>query len=128
MRGKEEYLLCKNVAAYLRLQYPKVLYHFDLAGLNLSRAQAGMMKAIQGYRGYPDLFIADKRDNFSGLFLELKKEGTKIYLKDEITLVADSHIREQAAILELLRQRYFCAEFAIGFNEAKKIIDKYLSI
>lgn len=33
---------------------------------------------------------------------------------------------EQADCLYDLRKRGYCAEFAIGFDEAKQIIDKYL--
>lgn len=33
---------------------------------------------------------------------------------------------EQANCLHDLRQRGYCAEFAIGFDEAKIIIDEYL--
>jgi hypothetical protein len=88
MRNNREYQICKNIAIYMRQQYPDVIFHFDLAGLNLSKAQAGMMKAIQGGRGWPDLFIAEIRTIFReedelpfgtqyhGLFIEVKKEGT----------------------------------------------------
>jgi hypothetical protein len=60
-----------------------------------------------------------------GLFIELKREGTRIFKKDG-ALVADEHIREQFDMLEQLRQRGYMAEFACGFDEAKKIIDEYL--
>ncbi len=60
----------------------------------------------------------------SGLFLELKKDGTR--LKKKNGEWATEHIAEQAKILEELRQRGYCAEFAVGLNEAKEIIDSYL--
>jgi len=60
-----------------------------------------------------------------GLFIEIKKAGTRIFKKDG-TLVADQHIREQFDVLEQLRKRGYMAEFACGFDEAKKIIDGYL--
>lgn len=59
-----------------------------------------------------------------GLFLELKKEGTR--LKKKNGEWATEHIAEQAKVLEKLRQRGYCAEFAVGFEEAKRIIDGYL--
>lgn len=75
----------------------------------------------------------------AGLYLELKKEGTKLIrdkdarkiLKGETKLRKrgdwwDLHTEEQALTLEKLRERGYCAEFAIGFDEAKKIIDEYL--
>ena len=93
MRNNREYQICKDIAIYMRLQYPNIIFHFDLAGLNLSRAQAGMMKAIQGGRGYPDLFIAEPRlifrddddlpfgTNYYGLFIEVKKGRYKVAQK-----------------------------------------------
>lgn len=62
---------------------------------------------------------------YAGLMIELKRPGTRIYKKDG-TLVADQHIREQFDVLEQLRKRGYVAEFACGFDEAKKIIDGYL--
>ena len=61
----------------------------------------------------------------AGLMIELKKEGTRIFKKDG-TLVADEHIREQFDMLAELRNRGYAAEFACGFDEAKKLIDDYM--
>ena len=63
--------------------------------------------------------------NYYGLFIELKKEGTRIFKKDG-KLVADEHIREQFDMLEELRQRGYAAEFGIGFEDTKKLIDSYM--
>jgi len=125
MRNNREYQICKNIATYLRLQYPKVIFHFDLAGLNLSRAQAGMMKAIQGGRGWPDLFIAEPRGEYKGLFIEVKTEDTKLRKKD--MTCATPHIQEQWSCIIDLEQRGYMARFAIGFDEAKTIIVEYMN-
>ena len=125
MRSNREYQICKDIAIYMRSQYPKVLFHFDLAGLNLSRAQAGMMKAIQGGRGWPDLFIAEPKGIFHGLFLEIKPEGTKLYKKN--TLPATPHLEEQETCLFVLEYNEYYAQFVCGFDEAKVMIDEYLN-
>lgn len=129
MREHDIYVL---IADYLRYQYPEVIYRFDLAAdLKLSIGQARKHKRLQKYRGYPDLFIAevkavdDARKVCFGLFIELKKEGTRIFKKDG-TLVSDTHIREQFDMLHDLRVRGYAAEFACGFDEAKKLIDDYM--
>ena len=129
MREHEMYI---QIADYMRYQYPEVIYRFDLAAdLKLSIGQAKKHKRIQERRGYPDLFIAEpafdmnRNRDIHGLFIELKKAGTRIYRKDG-RLVSDAHIREQFDMLEQLRQRGYMAEFACGFDEAKEIIDKYL--
>lgn len=140
-----EHDLYTMLADYLRYNYKDIIWRFDLAAdLKLTIGQARKHKRLQQHRGYPDLFIAeprevartefeDKEKNISfsfghcrfGLFIELKKAGTRIYKKDG-TLVADEHIREQFDVLEQLRKRGYMAEFACGFDEAKEIIDRYL--
>lgn len=121
-----------QVADYLRLQYPSALFHSDFgSGIKLTMGQATKQKRLQGgRRSWPDMFIAEVRSlgdkYYHGLFIELKKEGTRIIKKDG-TLVSDAHICEQFDMLEQLRRRGYKAEFACGFDEAKKIIDEYLA-
>ena len=124
MRSNREYQICKDIALYMKLQYPNVLYHFDLAGLNLSIAQAGMSKAIQKGRGWPDLFIAEPNENYYGLFIEIKKEGFKTIKKDGTYVTP--HIEEQVDMLQRLRGKGYITSFGIGFDECKDIIDQYL--
>lgn len=126
MRNNKEYELCKAIATYLKLQYPNIYYRFDLSGLNLSIAQAGMNKAIQKNRGYPDLFICKPNHGFHGLFIELKANGTKIVKKNGE--YASEHIREQWATLKILAREGYLTTFAIGFDDVKRILDSYLGI
>jgi hypothetical protein len=125
MRSNKEYELAKAVATYLRLQYPKVIFHFDLAGLNLSRAQAGMMKAIQGGRGWPDLFIAEPKGEYSGLFIELKPDKTKLHKTNGE--FKTPHLFEQMECINRLWGRGYKSAFGIGFDNTKKIIDNYMN-
>lgn len=125
-----ERTLYRQIAQYLQLQYPGVIYRFDLAAdMKLTAGQASRHKVLHPHRGYPDLFVAcvctigDRY--YHGLFLELKREGTRILKKDG-TLVADAHIREQYDLLVDLEQRGYKASFAVGFDQAKQIIDEYL--
>ena len=120
-----------QVADYLRLQYPDVMFHSDFgSGIKLTMGQAIKQKRQNGgRRAWPDLFIAEPHDDLlrpkHGLFIELKKAGTKIFTKKG-TLVSNEHIREQFDMLEQLRRKGYVAEFACGFDEAKEIIDNYL--
>lgn len=150
--AQSEAQLQMQVADYLRLQYPDVMFHSDFgSGVKLTPRQAAIQKRQSGgQRGWPDMFIAESRiigsifknysvaewlgrtpkctdkieGFFSGLFLELKKEGTR--LKKKTGEWATEHIAEQAEMLEKLRGRGYVAEFAIGFDQAKRIIDEYL--
>lgn len=137
-----------QVADYLRLQYPGVLFHSDFgSGIKLTMGQAIKQKRQNGgRRAWPDMFIAEPKsvrieckvvdkygitedahfiDQKYGLFIELKKDGTKIFTKKG-TLVSNEHIREQFDLLEQLRHKGYVAKFACGFDEAKEIIDNYL--
>lgn len=150
--------LQEQVADYLRLQYPDVMFHSDFgSGIKLTPGQAAKQKRQNGgRRAWPDMFIARSRelrwnnsncnlerryitwtteDSYKlgdesgiellhGLFIELKKDGTR--LKKKNGEWATEHIAEQAEVLEELRKRRYCAEFAVGFDEAKRIIDEYL--
>lgn len=141
-----------QVADYLRLQYPNVLFHSDFgSGIKLTPGQAVKQKRQNGgQRAWPDMFIVQRAIRryiprapkmtgnhpncqlpnagelfYYGLFLELKKEGTR--LKKKNSDWATEHIAEQAGVLEKPRKRGYCAEFAVGFDEAKRIIDAYLT-
>ena len=83
-------------------------------------------KEVEGKLGDLDgIACAKFLYSYYGLFIELKKEGTRIFKKDG-KLVADEHIREQFDMLMDLRARGYAAEFACGFDEAKKLIDDYM--
>lgn len=132
-----EHDIYKMIADYLRYQYPNAIYRFDLAAdMKLTKNQARKHKRIQRYRGYPDLFIAEttiskirQKDGsytaYSGLYLEIKKDDVRIFKQDG-TLVSNDHIREQFDMLHDLRHKGYAAEFAIGFEGAKKLIDDYM--
>jgi len=127
MRNKREYDICKHLAYCMRVQYPNLLFHYDLAGLNLSMAQAGMMKALQKQKGFPDLQILETRGGFAGCFLEIKREGTKIFKRDGVTPV-NEHIAEQVEMIKLLNRNHYYAKFSIGLDEALKDIGYYMNM
>ena len=130
MRKAEESLQLA-VADHIVTNYPNVLFRTDAGGIKLPIGLAKKLKDMNGgRRGWPDMFIAEPRvksfpNVYHGLFIELKKEGTRIYKKDG-TLVSDTHIREQFDMLHDLRRKGYAAEFACGFDEAKKLIDDYM--
>ena len=116
--------LTRAITDYISLQYPKVIYRFDLGGVRLPIGLAVKCKAINKTRAYPDLFIAEPRGVFHGLFVEIKPEGTRIYKK--ISLPATPHIEEQETCIFKLNDREYAATFGVGFDDCKAIIDDYL--
>ena len=118
--------LHEGVAYYLRYQYPGILFNSDMAGSQkLTERQAGDMKKLRSNRGFPDIAIYEPRQGYHGLFIELKAEGTRIHKKDGIT-PANDHIAEQREVMQLLREKGYLAGFAVGFENAKAMIDNYL--
>ena len=127
--------LQSQVAIYLRMKYPTVVFHSDFgSGVRLRPHQARMQKIQNGgRRAWPDMFIAEPaprcidgswKYEWHGLFIELKREGTRIWKKNGE--FASEHIREQYMMLEELRERGYKADFAIGFDQAMRLIDNYL--
>ena len=118
--------LQKQVCNYLRLQYPKVLFNSDLSGIKLTMGQAVKAKALRSSKGFPDLMIFEPKGKYHGLFIELKRDGEKIYKKD-CTPVSE-HVYNQIKLINQLIIKGYYASFCIGFDSAKKLIDQYLSI
>ena len=150
MARQWESSLQMQVAEYLCRQYPDVQFHSDFgSGVKLSKIQAVTQLRQNGYRrGWPDMVIAHKstatirtkngglKQAFYGaLFIELKKDGETLYpgprAKKRFKSIdgkeyKTEHLMEQADVLYKLRNAGYAAEFAIGFDEAIKIIDEYL--
>lgn len=131
---KHEESIQKQVCHYLRLQYPHVIFRSDYSsGLHLTPYQAKNQRSMQSGRAWPDLFIyhpSQHDDKFyAGLALELKREGTSVIMKvgpRKGRLSTDKHIQEQALVLKQLNRLGYYANFAVGFDEAIKIIDWYM--
>lgn len=133
-----------QVADYLVQNYPDVQFHSDFgSGCKLTKGQAiKQMKQNGGRKGWPDMFIAapkyyvkSRRIQYLGLFVELKKDGEKLlagnraknrFLSIDGKEYKTEHLKEQADVIYELNQRGYKAKFAVGFDEAKKIIDDYL--
>lgn len=147
MSNKTEAQLQEQIAQYIRLRYPDVLFHSDFgSGIKLTKGQAVRQKRQNGgLRAWPDMLIAKAKKmpkdelrfepqpgvdgyglcpEWHGLFIELKREGTRLKKKDGSW--ASEHIAEQAEVLQKLEDEDYIAMFAVGFDQAKMIIDDYL--
>ena len=120
-----ELQLHTQICEYIRLQYPKAVFNSDLAGsMKLSINQAKIISKLRSGWGFPDLVIYEKRGKWTWLFIELKKEGMKLFNRQGE--YATPHLIEQSEMLQKLRERGFMCWFAIGFDDAKQKIDIYL--
>lgn len=116
--------LAQQIASYLNTQYPKIIYHFDTgSGGRTSIGMAMRNKRLNRWRGYPDLFICKSIGLWLGLFIELK---TSTPYKKDGQIKTDEHLIEQQTIHTKMKSEGYRAEFGIGFEGCKKIIDDYL--
>jgi hypothetical protein len=89
----------RAVCDYLRYAYPKVIFNSDLSGsMKLSIGQAVALKNLRSGRGFPDLIIMEPRNGYSGLFIELKKEGEQILTKSGKPCT--DHLKEQFTMID----------------------------
>jgi hypothetical protein len=105
------------------------MFRSDGGGLPLSQTQAAIFKSQQSDSGWPDLTIFKPSRGYHALMIELKKEGTAIYLKTgrrKGKLSSNPHIQNQAAVLNKLNAEGYCARFGVGFDSTVKLIDWYL--
>lgn len=122
-----EYNLQKQICQYLNIQYPGILYLSDtVASVRLTMGQAMRNKAIQksGF-SCPDLIILQPNKLYKGLFIELK---IKPPFKKNGELLRNAHLERQKTAIDKLNNLGYFATFSTGFEETKKIIDKYMSL
>ena len=127
-KKQPEYELQKAVCQYLSLQYPTVLFLSDtVASLKLTYQQQVRNSSIQK-KGFhcPDLIILQPNKYFFGLFIELKTQ-TPFKLNGQIKTSQNDHLKNQYNTIEKLNSMEYYAGFAWSFEQAKKIIDEYLS-
>ena len=120
--------LQRMVCDFLRYSYPDTIFRSDFAsGLHLTMGQAIVHKRLQSSRAFPDLQILEARGNYHSLFIEIKREGATVYLKNG-ELSSNPHIQEQAEMLRRLNALGYYATFAIGFKECRQTIIDYMNM
>ena len=125
--AKKEEQLSKAVSRYLKLQYPDVVFTCDSSGIRLTIGQATALKAQRSTHKIPDMIILKPNAEYHGLILELKSDDSSPFLKDG-SLSKGQHIQEQNQTLTALLNIGYYAVFAVGFDNAKKIIDDYMKL
>jgi hypothetical protein len=124
--GKED-ILQRQVIEYIELQYKVTPICMGTEGRKTPFEQF-KFKWMGGRKGVSDLFIPVVRGCFSGLFIELKKEGTKIWKKDGSLYASNKeHHKRQLGFIEEMTDRGYGAKLCIGFEEAKFTIDGYMN-
>jgi hypothetical protein len=127
MENLSEKELLEVICRFLKDAYPNVIYRIDFAaGMKMSIGQAMKQKRLQHSRAYPDIFIAEPRGKYHGLFIELKKSLSVLRKKDG-DLIKDRHVIEQKEMLDSLQERGYRAIFTYGYHNTVANINEYLS-
>ena len=130
----EESRIAEAIGGFLKVQYPNLIYRFDVADLKLTMPQAIRNKKLQMKdRGYPDLFIAFVNKKYYGLFIELKKDKAEVFkkngeLKRRINKkTGKCHNQEQQEMLNRLNKLGYKAVYGFGLEDTISKIKEYLS-
>lgn len=123
-----EYHLQKSITAYLRLQYPNVIFLSTGTSLKLTAPQQVRNKAINSDKfAIPDLIILHPNRFFHGLCMELKVESP--FKKDgSIKASQGDHLEKQNETINQLGKLGYYAAFCWSFGDAKNIIDYYMGL
>ena len=115
----------KKVIEYVQVRYPHIYLKADISGVNVGAIKGRILKSLGNTKSHPDITIFEPKNGYNGLLIELKKTG--INLKNKLGKWAKPHYEAQAETINILNKRGYYATFAIGFTDAKNIIDKYLA-
>lgn len=129
-KKKPEQILTEQVSRFMQMQFPNVIFKFDLASdQKLTIQQASRNSNLHGKwsRGSPDLTIFEKRGEYGALFLELKAEGKSPFKKNG-ELKKNDHLETQDKYHQELRKRGYKVEFSTGFDETILKIRAYLRL
>ena len=125
-KQKKEEIMQVQIAQYLKLTHPDIIFRMDMGGIRLNIGQAVLWSRMQSGRAYPDCFIAEPRGGYFGLYIELKHSKDEVYTKKG-ELRNLRHIIEQNEMLIKLSHKGYVASFSYGFEHTVTLIENYLS-
>ena len=127
--GISENAVQTAVVGYLRKYLPAAdIIVNPYAGMLMTKKQAARAKTLGLQAGQCDLIVMlQTNDGFAGLCLELKADGVSIFKKNG-TVRKNAHLQAQYEYLELRKSQGFAAYFAVGFAEAKRLIQKHYAL
>lgn len=112
---------------YIRETYPTAIFNSDHSGIRVGQGLANKVKKLHSENGIPDLSIDEPRGGYYGLKIELKATGSSPFRKTGM-LRNSEHLRKQWKMLMRLEIKGYCAGFCTGIEEAKAVVDWYLSL
>jgi len=127
-KGKKEENDQTAFAAFVRLMYPHVEFTSDICGMYLTIGQRVRVNSQRSKGKKPDMTFYEPMGPYHGLVLELKSEEDSPFSKKDGKILMNKHVVEQAAMLQRFRNKGYKAEFAVGYEGAKRIFVEYMSL
>ena len=113
------------LSQYIMLKYPDVIFTAEATGIKTSKVQAGKMKLMRSRGAHADMIILEPRGLYAGCILELKvKEKTPFLLDGSLSY--NSHVRDQAKMLDRLKHKGYFSAFAICLDHGIQLINLYM--
>ena len=112
----EQQLLFRWARFYVS-KYPELalLYHIPNGG-SRRKSEAGRFKAEGVKAGVPDLFLPAARENFNGLYIEMKrKAGGRVSA-------------DQKVWIDALSKQGYAVRVCLGWEDAARTLEKYLQL
>jgi len=107
---------------YCKLAYPK-LYAAVIKIHNEGQRSRSTNKILPrlGLRaGASDLFFALPTRNYSGLWMEIKKDGWKL------TTAQREHVERQLKFIKQMQENGYMAKMVVGTDEGIKLLNEYM--
>lgn len=102
-------------AKRVELSYPGLNLMFAIPNGGYRGFKEGLKLKEEGVKaGVPDIFLPVPLGGYAGLWIEMKAEGGKV-------------AQRQGEWITALLQQGYRVEVAVGFEEAKRVIDEYYS-
>lgn len=114
-----------SICDFIRLQYPDVIFTSESSGMRLTIGQASKLARMRSGSKLADIWIAEPRGSYCGLFLEVKAETP--YKKDG-ELKKSDHLKAQSKMLERLVKKGYQAMFIWSLEQGIVEIRKYMKL
>jgi len=118
-----------GIADYLNYKYPHVPFNMSWDHVRLPIGTAKKLKRMRWANPdfvWPDLFIAWPNRCFNGLWGEIKKDKSEIFLKSG-ELSQSKQIQRELKSLQLLHRLEFQTFWMYSVDQAIRIIDEYIN-
>lgn len=115
------------VVKFINYKYKDWIYQVNwLSGCKLPIGLAVKAKRKGHQKSIPDIMIFEPRGDYHGLFIELKRKGSKTLKRNGE--VVSPHLAEQLKTLSRLHDKGYAAVLSCGYHEAVDYIAAYAEL